>query len=688
MAKPKFDPSKPFEPVGKPKFDPNADFEELEDDKTSKLESMARGFVQGIPLVGTYADEITGGLESLVTDKTYKQARDESRANYDKAYEDNPASYISGQFVPSLAVAGLKAIPVVGTAASGAIGAIEGLGASKNEDIGGMLQDAGIAGGISAATAGLGKLALGGRIDNPLSKLGIGKETLYDGAGAIPDYLNRTAGKAANTFEDAYSTVTDPIRSSFSKFEQPLKDNADDILGAAERLRVNPTRGMLTTNPTVSGLESMLSQKPSKLGETYTQKYRDIASGLKKGATEVVEEGKLLGKTARQAGEEAQEGIIKKVTEEAKSFSPFYENIAKEAQFIPLNLKGKTAISKNIRNLDYAMISGSPEASFANNIANTLDNATNLKQIRGLKTYVGQVLGDRNQSPTMKRLAGEIYEKFGNLERNAILRASVESAASPKAGQKLAEEMIGQLKATNKGYREFSQRIKNLADATGMKGVKNYGDFIRKVSDLNPEEMSRVFFQPKALGQLNEFQKEFPEAFQTMRKSFLQDIYNKSITKGEVSLPKMINAVDRIQPEARTLIFGKDALQKLEDIKTVLYSMPEKVGPSGTPKGIAFREFNILSPSTWWEEISDRATDYMIRNPKNPTDISNKIITKGKDLKQAITEAPQAFGKYTPALQKAIQRGGNALGVTDFILQQNDPEYRKVRSSIFDEDQE
>jgi hypothetical protein len=39
---------------------------------------------------------------------------------------------------------------------------------------------------------------------------------------------------------------------------------------------------------------------------------------------------------------------------------------------------------------------------------------------------------------------------------------------------------------------------------------------------------------------------------------------------------------------------------------------------------------------------------------------------------------PASFGRYAPALQQAAARGGNALAVSLFILQQNDPEFRQT----------
>jgi len=54
-------------------------------------------------------------------------------------------------------------------------------------------------------------------------------------------------------------------------------------------------------------------------------------------------------------------------------------------------------------------------------------------------------------------------------------------------------------------------------------------------------------------------------------------------------------------------------------------------------------------------------------------------ITTDK-LSKFIRETPEMLGKYRPALEKAIQRGGTAVAVTHQLLQSKDPEYRKIIS--------
>ena len=71
------------------------DFSDFENDlEVSQLESGLRGAAQGASL--GFSDEITGAIESLLSEKSYEQARDESRRNYKQAQEQNPISFGTG----------------------------------------------------------------------------------------------------------------------------------------------------------------------------------------------------------------------------------------------------------------------------------------------------------------------------------------------------------------------------------------------------------------------------------------------------------------------------------------------------------------------------------------------------------------------------------------------------------------
>jgi len=137
----------------------------------SKLESFLRGGGQGLSL--GFGDELTGAVESLFTDKTYEQSRNEAREANRLAREANPKTFIAGDVAGSI-------LPVVASGGEGllargaaklapttirgmmALGAAQGAGYSEAEDIPGMLRDMGVssvlAGGVGTAAKGLGAL--------------------------------------------------------------------------------------------------------------------------------------------------------------------------------------------------------------------------------------------------------------------------------------------------------------------------------------------------------------------------------------------------------------------------------------------------------------------------------------------------------------------------------------------------
>jgi hypothetical protein len=66
--------------------------------------------------------------------------------------------------------------------------------------------------------------------------------------------------------------------------------------------------------------------------------------------------------------------------------------------------------------------------------------------------------------------------------------------------------------------------------------------------------------------------------------------------------------------------------------------------------------------------------------------LAPRIASSGAALADVVSKSPQVLGKYGPVLSQAMQRGGNSLGVTDFLLQQNDPNYREMKKQ-WDQDE-
>ena len=175
--------------------------------KMEELQAFMRGAGQGLSL--GFSDEITAAGESALTDKTYEQALAESRAAYKEAEEQNPKSYMAGDYGSTIGlglatggssllaaggVAGAKMLGRAGlreglkrisakeaakglgrvSADSAATGVIEGLGRSEATTGEGLAKDAALGGTIGAVApsvfAGAGK-AIGQGVKNVKNKL-------------------------------------------------------------------------------------------------------------------------------------------------------------------------------------------------------------------------------------------------------------------------------------------------------------------------------------------------------------------------------------------------------------------------------------------------------------------------------------------------------------------------------------
>jgi len=178
----------------------------------STVEALGRGALQGVS--AGFSDEITGALESLFSNKSYTQARDEARAANAAAKEAHPYAYGGGEiaggvgtsFVPGLGAA--KGASVLSHAlAAGRAGALYGLGASNADltkhDFQGAAKDA-----ITSALEGA---AIGGAIGG----IGKGVGKLLGGAGEAADQqaikaLAQGEGKAGAAWSKTRQMVKSP----------------------------------------------------------------------------------------------------------------------------------------------------------------------------------------------------------------------------------------------------------------------------------------------------------------------------------------------------------------------------------------------------------------------------------------------------------------------------------------------
>jgi len=522
-------------------------------------------------------------------------------APWDKdSWKKQPSGFVQGA---------VNALPAVGSIVGGALGT--------------PLGPAGIAGG-GLLGAGLGK-GLEGMIESAMyDKEPLRAPTVSGTSQALGDVGKEMAmdvgfaglGAVARPVARAVRGGADDVLRSVRALGAPAKETAEEITEAGARLGVKPTKGMLSSSEMVGGMESSLMQQPTRAGRQVLGEFSQVDEGLEAAAKKVMEPGRMAP-TVVEAGEQSKGLITANIGERLDPAVATYQAIEDAVPFIEVGMRSVKPVARNIRNVKYAKIKGSPEASFANQIADSLEGVQTLEDLRVLKTYVGQVGRDINTKGPLRFTAGEIGRKLAKMEQNAITRSAIAATKDKRSGKAIATEMINQIKDANKIYGEVSQGLKEFARKSGMGKVRDYSDFINKLEGLKSEDVVRKFFNPKNIRAVEDLKSQFPEAFDALRNAKLGEIYSKSVMPKtqELSFKKLIGNVRRLSPEMRQQLFNADDLRKLDDIQTVYASYPERMGPSGTPQGLSFQEMNPLSPKTWINEIFDRMKRDMIKNP-------------------------------------------------------------------------
>lgn len=211
MNKPKFDPNKPFT-VRKPSATLNTTMhqESLVDEPTSKLESLLRGAEQGATF--GFGDEINAGLESLLSDKSYEQARQESRQAFEQAQMDNPYTSLLGNLVGGIAV------PIPG-ATEASVGRMALIGAG-----GGALA------GLGTSEADLTKGEIGKAAGDVLEGTAIGGVT-----GGTLGLLQKGASAASRAWKDTESAKNLGKMFQFARADKEF-NTSDNLKKTAEQL--------------------------------------------------------------------------------------------------------------------------------------------------------------------------------------------------------------------------------------------------------------------------------------------------------------------------------------------------------------------------------------------------------------------------------------------------------------------
>jgi hypothetical protein len=564
-------------------------------------------------------------------ESSYVAVRDANIQRQAKQAHDHPlasgGSKLVGNIVSGIATSGL--LPAAGASAAGA---------SLAARIGsGVLQGA-------KAGAAYGALSNPGDTEGEISPVQLAdrldhaeKGALFGSAigGAIPvgaAVIRPVAEKLSGPAQVAVEKLYAPYRALAQKLSIPVKEAAERIEEAARKLGVKPTPGMIYDNEFIQNLESSLHQAPSSFGGAIVRRGTvPVSKGLAQASEEVLEDASAL--TKFEAGEQAKKEITEDVTRKFQPSKDTFQDLAQYTKDIKTTPRSVDAVTRNILSIPEVEVLDLP---LAKQVAKALEKNPSANQIKILRGIVGKE-AEAAEGASAKAY-WEIYHKLGRLEQNTIKRGVIQSARTQPEGERIAEGMLGQLKGANKSYSTQIGKVQDVAENARLGRVNNPSQFTNKVEAIRSENVQDKLLN-LADSRLTESIKEnFPQAYTTLRGAKLGDLARSSQdAEGNFITTKLLSNTKKYSPEGQKALFQNNS-DKLDDIRLVHGSLPEKVGQSGTSQAFDIKQF--LNPVSQVRDLARAAIYKGLTN--NQVQAVAKALSKNPEFKAIAEIDPKA----------------------------------------------
>jgi hypothetical protein len=373
-------------------------------------------------------------------------------------------------------------------------------------------------------------------------------------------------------------------------FHSAKKSTADAVTEAAQRLGFDSTPGMTLDSPTVQGMESSLSQSPSLAGNAVRKDTEPVFKGLQNASKQVLSEAG--SESEYQTGVNISRGFVGNMGEKYSNVQMGYEPFNEELPKMVPQLDDKWKLADQIAKSSNGHLSLDTDMDkYANSVANKIMDSNSLEDLENVRKQVGRSLETAYAKRDFNAVdsLSKIQDHLGDFRDDQFVKLSQSAAPGPH-GENMGQEMVNQYQQTRQAYAQMMSDMKDAGRLLGVK-TKDPKSFIEAIQNISPEKLDNKLFgsdQFKAVQATQKFQQYFPEQFEQMKALKLKEIAEKSLNShGEIDPGKMIKQVDKFGPEMKDILFG-DKISTINDIKTVLQSIPDKMGPSGTPQGNLF----------------------------------------------------------------------------------------------------
>lgn len=613
---------------------------------------------------GTTSEQLKTGLEGAASAATFGASTAIERGlgakseDINARRETNPGVHMIGQMAGLL---GSAAIPGVGAAnlmeRAGVAGAEAlGLGAAKtfaskvgsaatqaaienmvfqggdevskmlasdpNQSVSTAMADVGLAGLIGGGFGG----AIGAA--NPLWKATSGGK-LGGTLKAIVDHVGGIEGQEANGLDNALASVgiepTPVVKAAMS--ENPSIEHHFQVL-------MDSASG--------SGIEAQ---------EALKNFHNDVADKLVNTLGRTSDEVHSLGPIdAYETGKSVQGALKEHLDAIVDPISEQFDKVKEQFKNTELPQLAKAELGDKISELasreGYLLSPSSPQAKLINRV---LEEIPGLKTLEDVRKY-GSVVSDNASNPDLWRVGGNLRKVLRQVEEDTL----------DKTLGKEAPELLAKHAEARAAYKRAMDTIDSLNDRLHVGRYSGPGSFIKALKEMAPEDVLRRLSPKNDAGIIGELTTKFPTVAKQLQNHYTDDLLRMASTKAGtnqmISTKSLFTAIDKMSPQMQSFVLSPEALQKLGAFKQILEAIPERVGKSGTPKGMSGMLPDMLGGAT------GIAASIMGHNPVTSTIMGYVSKAMGRDVPDA---ARLALLKFLGSAKPIESEGFKSM--TDFI---------------------
>jgi len=465
----------------------------------SMTESALRGAAQGASF--GFADELTGMGESLLTDKPYEQARDESRQAYKSAEDANPISSMAGNFAGGIVVPGMamgKGVAALAKAGA-AYGGLSAIGSSdtdltkptveKVKDVStSAVENAALGAGLSTLL-GSAIPVIAGKVKNRFTNDKLGKEIIdtynfakQDASFNTPEFLEKQAiatrdltGELVNLVEknpkkainDLYEEakknapsmpvseirmqMADALKGASKEVQEEAMGHLDKLIGKTEQQISTPQSFM----DALADSSKAMDDKMIKLIETEKTKAANIARNK---AQELVDDGVIPRERMDEVRHTFEDKLNARIDEE---FNNQKLKVAEDLEKTP-----SKAMALNYKSVD--------------NNEKVVTQLIKPKEIKSILTETQKELLSGGDINVLATRLGETSQKYSPVSSGYNPNMDSQKA---EAFQKLQDTINANIRGPNSGFNEADAARSALGDVRAQLDTKISGvnlDAIKK----------------------------------------------------------------------------------------------------------------------------------------------------------------------------------------------------------------